>query len=115
MYRGKRLNETGFLAKIEEFDFELSDVVFSSIEKGLLQSQLSADDLNSLLVKDNDLGTLIILRTYFQRYMYERGFEFYLSGYIWDNMLQLWHDNRVNEKTKETTLSSFFQSYCRYV
>lgn len=107
--QGKRLNETGFLAKIEEFDFELSDVVFSSIEKGLLQSQLSADDLNSLLVKDNDLGTLIILRTYFQRYMYERGFEFYLSGYIWDNMLQLWHDNRVNEKTKETTLSSFFR------
>lgn len=102
---GKGLAEFDFLAKIAEFNFELTDDVFASIEKGISKSLLSAEELNSQLVYDENLSSLIILRTYYQRYMYERGFEFYLSGYIWDNMLKLWSKN----KGEETTLNSYFR------
>lgn len=45
------------------------------------------------------MRVIIILRGYFLRYMYDRGFEFYLSGHIWDRMLGFWQENNKKRKT----------------
>ena len=97
------IDKVELLAKLEEYDFEVSDIILSLIIESMTQSKLSTNELKAMFIKDKGAASMVLLRGYFLRYMYERDFEFYLSGYIWDKMLKLWEKN-----TKAETYDSYF-------
>ena len=100
----KKLDRDDFRSKLNEYGFEFGDDLLLWLADGLSKTQISADELNSLLRKDK-VNFIVVLRGYFFQYMYERGFEFYLSGQIWDMMFEFWEEN--NEKGK--TFNSYFK------
>lgn len=100
----EKLERDDFRSKLKEFGFEFGDDLLSWLEDGLSKTQLSTDELSSLLRKDK-ANFIVVLRGYYFQYMYERGFEFYLSGQIWDKMFEFWEEN--NEKQK--TFNSYFK------
>ena len=91
-------DKVDFAAQLEKYDLEFKDGLLSSFQKGLSQSRLSIKELNNLFAEDW-ASSIVILRGYFLRYMHEKGFEFYLSGHIWDKMLMLWIENQKKAKT----------------
>jgi hypothetical protein len=97
------LNRTILSKKLAEYNFDFSDDIYSSIETGMFRQQMDADELKTLF-KKNKINLLFILLVYFLRYMYEKGFAFYLGGKIWDGMIVYWKE--INKKSKNT--SAFF-------
>ena len=95
------LNRTAFSSKLSDYNFEFEDNFLSSLETGILKPKLEANDLNDLLKKDKK-SAIIIMQGYFLRDMHKKGFEFYLSGKIWDKMLVFWTENNSSKKTAET-------------
>lgn len=93
----KGFDKVDFAAQLKKYDLEFTDGLLSSFQKGLSQSWLSVEELNILFVEDR-VSSIVILRGYFLSYMHERGFEFYLSGHIWDKMLMLWIEDNKNAK-----------------
>ena len=94
----KDFDKIAFSAELEKYGFEFNDDSFSALKDGLFESHLSVEGLNTLFTEDS-VRVIIILRGYFLRYMYDRGFEFYLSGHIWDRMLGFWQENNKKRKT----------------
>lgn len=107
VYEKKRgsIDKIDLAAKLEEFHIDVGGDILSLVYESLTQSKLNLEDLKSRYIKDKGIGSIAFLRGHFLRYMYEKGFQFYLSGYIWGKMLQLWDDNKKNAKT----LSSYFR------
>ena len=100
----KDFDKITFSAELEEYGFEFNDDFFSALKDGLSESHLSVEELKTLFAEDS-VRVIIILRGYFLRYMYERGFEFYLSGHIWDKMLSFW----LEDNKKRKTFDSYFR------
>ena len=100
----KGFDKVDFSAKLEKYGFEIDDDILSAFQDSLSQSQLNIYEINTLFAEDR-VSSIVILRGYFLRYMYERGFEFYLSGHIWDKMVGLWEE----KKKKAKTLGSYFR------
>ena len=84
----KGFDKGDFAAQLKKYDLEFTDGLLSSFQKGLSQSWLSVQELNTLFDEDR-VSSIVILRGYYLSYMHERGFNFYLSGHIWDKMLML--------------------------
>ena len=110
----KELDKNDFISKLEKFDFELDEGVFSAVQKGLTQFQLNIDELNNLFDKDR-LCALMLLRGFFLRYMHERGFEFYLSGHIWDKMLNYWEGKNKKAKKLDFYINVTTDSFEKYL
>ena len=94
----KGFDKGDFAAQLKKYDLEFTDGLLSSFQKGLSQSWLSVQELNTLFDEDR-VSSIVILRGYYLSYMHERGFNFYLSGHIWDKMLMLWIEENKNAKT----------------
>lgn len=110
----KELDKNDFISKLEKFDFELDEGVFSAVQKGLTQFQPNIDELNNLFDKDR-LCALMLLRGFFLRYMHERGFEFYLSGHIWDKMLNYWEEENKKAKKFGSYINVTTDSFEKYL
>lgn len=109
----EQIDKTKFSSNLSEYSFKFKDDFLSSLETGILKPQIDADKLRDLFVKDKK-NSIIILQGYFLRYMYEKGFDFYLSGKIWDKMLGYWQKNNSSKRTTETYFkveSSLFEKY----
>lgn len=108
----KNFDKTKFSKKIAEYDFEFYDEFFSSLETGMLKQQKDPDELKKMFTK-NKKRFFVVVQGYFLRYMYEKGFEFYLSGKIWDNMMIYWKENNKKNNTKQyfNIKSSSFEKY----
>lgn len=102
--KNEAFDKVDFSSKVETYEFELDDNLLSALHKSISQSQLSVKDLNTLFVEDR-VSLIVILRGYFLRYMRERGFEFYLSGHIWDKMLEHWEE----KKNKAKSFDAYFR------
>lgn len=115
IYNGQkeRLDKDAFSSALSEFNFKFEDDFLSAIETGIVKPHIEPDKLRDLFQKDKK-STIIILEGYFLRYMYEKGFEFYLSGKIWDEMLAFWQENNYSKKTIDTYFNikpSVFEKY----
>lgn len=102
----ENLDKVAFSSKLSKFDFEFDDDFLSSIELGVLKPPLSNDEISALFAKDK-INSVMVLQGYYHRYMYEKGFEFYLSGRIWDSMLIFWDENKDKDE-EHITLNSYF-------
>ena len=88
----------------EMLAIEFNDGFSLAVQEGLSESELNFKELITLFAEDR-LRLIMVLRGSFLRYMYERGFQFYLSGHIWDKMLEFWEEK--NKKAK--TFDSYFR------
>ena len=103
-FEEKKDFEAAFSAKLKEYDFEFNDGFSLAVQEGLSESELNFKELITLFAEDR-LRLIMVLRGSFLRYMYERGFQFYLSGHIWDKMLEFWEEKNA----KATTFDSYFR------
>ena len=99
--RKKNIDKSSFSTKLSEYNFDFEDDFLSSFEIGLLKPQFESDKLRDLF-KKNKKNSIVIIQGYFLRYMYEKGFAFYLSGRIWDKMLEYWQENNSSKKTTDS-------------
>jgi len=90
-----------FTAELKEFNFDFEEKILSYYETGLLNPYLNADELKSLFLKNKE-KSMFIIESYFLRDMHEKGFEFYLSGKIWEEMMKYWHENNKKNKTTDS-------------
>jgi len=109
-----KLNKADFSTKLSRFHFKFDSDFLSSIEKGILKPHINSDELIKLFTTDK-ATSLIVLQGYFLRYMYEKGFEFYLSGWIWDKMLEFWEDNNKNKRTTATYFSVEIELFEKHI
>ncbi len=115
IYKEKKeqIDRIKFSSNLSEYNFKFEDDFLSSLETGILKPQIDTDKLRDLFVKNKN-SSIIILQGYFLRHMYEKGFDFYLSGKIWDIMLRYWQKNNSSKKTIETYFtvdSRLFEKY----
>jgi hypothetical protein len=96
--KNESLDRASFSSVISEFNFTLDDEQLSYIEMGILKPRIEADTLKEMLIKDKD-NTLFVFCGYFFRYMFEKGFEFYLSVRIWDKMQIYWKENNESSRS----------------
>lgn len=99
-HRQEKIDIELFSSKLENIKIELDDKYISSLETGLFEHQFDLDNLNELFIKDN-IYTINIIRASFLRYMHDKKFEFYLSGWIWDSILKYWIENNKSKKSLE--------------
>lgn len=92
-------NRASFSSKLIDYNFEMDDNSLSSLESGISKPLLNADEVKDLFKKDKKKA-IVVIQGYFQRYMHEKGFAFYLSGKIWDDMLKYCREN--NKKINNT-------------
>ena len=78
-----------FSDKLSHFNYKFEEYELDSIEKGLFKPVIEAGKLTELLRKEKRSGFLL-LKMYFLRHMYGKGFKFYLSSDIWNQMLGYW-------------------------
>lgn len=97
----EKLNKSTFISELADYNFDFEDQFLSSLEIGILKPQLNADEIKNWIKKDKK-SSIIIIQGYFLRYMYEKGFAFYLSGRIWDKMLGFWQENNRSKKTTDS-------------
>ena len=114
VFKERSLDKDAFSSELSEYNFEFDDNFLSSLETGLLKPQEDADRLRDLFVEDQE-SALIIIKGYFLRYMYEKGFEFYLSGRIWDKMLDFWQEHNSSQKTTDTYFKIETASFENYL
>ena len=112
--KNEAFDKVDFSSKVEKYEFELDDNLLSALQKSISQSQLSVKALNALFVEDR-VSSIVILRGYFLRYMHERGFEFYLSGHIWDKMLEHWEENKKKAKSFDSYFRVTTASFEKYL
>lgn len=94
------LNKEEFSTKLADYNLNLDDNYLSPLEKGVLKPKIEAAELNALFKKEKK-SAIVIIQGYFLRDMYKRGFAFYLSGKIWDKMLNYWQRNNSSQKTSD--------------
>ncbi len=103
-----------FLTILSKFNFEFNEDFLSSIEKGFFKPNLDLDALRDFFIHDKK-NCIIVIHGYFLRHMSEKGFEFYLSGKIWNNLLIFWQENNKSiNQTPDTFFkiqSSIFEKY----
>jgi hypothetical protein len=93
-----------YSSMLEKIEVKIDDKYISALETGLFGHQFDLDNLNELFIEDNK-NTINILRASFLRYMHEKKFEFYLSGWIWDNLLEYWNEINKSKKSIEIQFS----------
>jgi len=111
------LDKASFSAVLSEYNFNFDNKHLSSIEKGMLKPQLESDAIRDLFKKDKK-SALIILEGYFLRYMYEKGFPFYLSGMFWNKMHVYWQENNSLKTATDTYFrvdSELFEQHLTYI
>jgi hypothetical protein len=109
----ENIDKSSFLSKLSAYNFNFNETFLSSLETGLLKSQFDLDKVRDLLKKDKKNATFI-LQGYFLRYMHGKGFEFYLSGKIWDAIHGYWQLNNNSKKTTDsffTIQTELFEKY----
>lgn len=89
----ENLDRVAFLSKLSKYNIDFIEEVLLLFEMGVLKPQLNKGELTALFANDT-MNSVVVLQGYFQRHMHEKGFEFYLSGRIWDSMIILWEKNR---------------------
>ncbi len=99
---------------MRDYNFDFNDDFLAAIEVGMLKPPLEADRLKDLFSKDPK-NTLNIIMSYFLRHMHEKGFEFCLSGRIWDGMLEYWHRNNRSQKTMDSYFKIQTKSFKKYL
>lgn len=100
----KTIGRKAFKAKMSDYDFKFATEFLSWIETGLFNPLPDAAQLNVFFKKEKQ-SAITILQGAFHRYMHERGFAFCLSGKIWDELLDYWHENNLSA----TTIEGFFR------
>lgn len=103
-----------FSSQLSNYDFEFDDEFLSTIETSVFKPMLNAEDLISLFLKDKD-RSIPIIQGYFARAMHKKGFAFYLSGSIWDNMLNYWQENNNLKRKTETYFKIEIESFEKYL
>jgi hypothetical protein len=99
-YEKNEFDRDALTKDISLFEFDLNDNVWFLFEDGLFKPQIDGVKIRKSFYS-NKSQLLFILEGYFLRYMLNKGFEFYLSGRIWDKMLGYWHDINKNANTAE--------------
>jgi hypothetical protein len=112
------LDKEAFSSKLEAFNFDFEDDFLSALETGMSAQPMNVNEFKDLFIKDKDRDkSVVVIKSYFMRYMHEKGFEFYLSGWLWDKMLNYWNRNNSNETTdtffmiEETSFSRFLADF----
>jgi len=99
----KTIDKADFSAKLTNYDLNLSDSLVFYIEMGVLKPQLGIEEIDILFKKDK--MAFMVLEGYFLRYMYAKGFSFYLSAFIFGGLLSYWQKHNRTKKINE----SYFQ------
>jgi hypothetical protein len=81
MYENKDLDRKRLSDELAIYDFEFTDKIFEKFEYEWFKPVLSEDELKQVF-KEHDGQRHHILNSYFQRYMHERGFDFYLPYHL---------------------------------
>lgn len=97
-----------FYKTLKQFGFELELDYLGSVEKGICDNEFDHEHFSTSFIK-NRKSAMEYLLGHFLKYMYQRNFNFALSGRIWDKMLEFWQSN-VNGKQKKTTLDKYFNA-----
>lgn len=111
--KNESFDRAKYASKMSKYDFEFNIDFLSSIEECFFKPQLSNEKISTMFI-DNKVKSIFILRGYFLRYMYEKGFEFYLSGKIWAEMYGLW-EMKNKEQTTLAAYCSVPPSYDTYL
>ena len=99
----ENIDKSSLSLNLSKYNFKFADDFISALENGILKPQLDAENIKAIF-KNDKVNSIVIIQGYFLRYMNEKGFEFYLSGMIWDKMLNYW---QKNNRSKNTTDSYF--------
>lgn len=108
------LNRSAFSSSLSEYNFEFEDDFLSALDTGILKPMLDANELRDLFKRDKK-SAIIIIQGYFLRDMHKKGFAFYLSGKIWDKMLEFWHENNRSKKTADTFFKVKIELFEKYL
>ncbi len=96
--QAESLDKKALSAEFFGYKFKFGDNLLSAIETGLLKPIADAGNLDDLFKKDKRSALWTLQCNFFFR-MYEKGFEFYLSGRLWDKMLEYCNENNKSAKT----------------
>ena len=98
---GKSFNKSEFSSLLSAYSLNLQAHILDSLETGLLKSHYDSADLKNLYKKKRKKA-IAIIQAYYLRYMYDKGFPFYLSGQIWDKMSFFWERKNTSNKSIES-------------
>lgn len=90
------------------------DATFEHFVKGVLEPQMNAQDMDALCSKKTS-AFIAVMEGYFLRYMHAKGFVFYLSGKIWQQMEGYWSTNNKRKKSPETVFAIDEESFNEYL
>ena len=99
---------------IEQLGMHWDDATFEHFVKGVLEPQMNAQDMDALCSKKTS-AFIAVMEGYFLRYMHAKGFVFYLSGKIWQQMEGYWSTNNKRKKSPETVFAIDEESFNEYL